>query len=236
MRRFGYRADGTRPDSVPLVSSLDLLEHRIRPANGEPRGALVLHHGRGTDMNDLLPLVDALDPEQSLVGVTPQAPLQLPPGGWHWYAVPRVGFPDPTTFWQSFELLERFHDALPDELGVPWERVIIGGFSMGTVMSYALGLSERRRPPAGIIALSGFIPTVEGFEPQLEDRSDLPVAIGHGSMDPVISVEFGRRAKETLEAAGLPVLYREAPIGHSVDPSYLPLLQDWVAERLPTAG
>jgi phospholipase/carboxylesterase len=218
------------------MSDLDLLAHQIRPASGEPRGALVLHHGRGTDAHDLLPLVDALDPDRELVGVTPQAPLQLPPGGWHWYVVPRVGYPDPTTFWKSFGLLERFHDALPGTLGVRWDRTIIGGFSMGTVMSYALGLSEHRPPPAGIIALSGFIPTVEGFTPHFDDRTDLPIAIGHGSLDPVISVEFARRDKQTLEQAGLPVLYHEAPIGHSIDPGYVPELRDWVAALLESAG
>jgi phospholipase/carboxylesterase len=213
------------------VSDLDLLEHRIRPARGEARGALVLHHGRGTSADDLLPLIDALDPQGELVGIAPQAPLQLPPGGWHWYMVPRVGFPDPETFWQSFELLSRFHDALPGELGVPWERTIIGGFSMGTVMSYALGLSEGRPAPAGIAALSGFIPTVDGFEPHFEDRKSLPVVIRHGTGDAVISVEFAREARRTLEDAGLPVDYEELPIGHSVDPGSLPGLQSWIRER-----
>ena len=162
------------------MPAAELLEHDIRQADGEPRGAIVLHHGRGTDRFDLLPLLEALDPDRTLVGITPQAPLQLPPGGWHWYAVPRVGYPDPDTFWQSFGLLERLHDALPQETGVPWERTILGGFSMGSVMSYALGLSAKRPQPAGIMALSGFIPTVDGFEPDLEGRKDLPVAIAHG--------------------------------------------------------
>jgi phospholipase/carboxylesterase len=103
---------------------------------------------------------------------------------------------------------------------------------MGSVMSYALGLSGRRPPPGGIIALSGFIPTVEGFEAHFDDRGDLPVAIGHGSQDPVISVEFARRDREALEGAGLPVTYQEGPYGHTVDPSFVPPLRDWVAERL----
>ena len=56
------------------------------PAAGEPEGALVLFHGRGADENDLFPLLDALDPERRLLGVTPRGPLSLPPGGAHWYA------------------------------------------------------------------------------------------------------------------------------------------------------
>jgi phospholipase/carboxylesterase len=214
------------------VSDLDLLTHEIRPAAAQPRGALVMHHGRATDAQDLLPLIDALDPERELVGVSPQAPFQLPPGGWHWYMVPRVGFPDPQTFWESFDLLSRFHDALPGELGVSWERTIIGGFSMGAVMSYALSLSERRPPPAGVIGLSGFIPTVEGFEPHFEDRTDLHFAISHGTLDPVIPVDFAHQTRRTLDEAGLPVLYHEAPVPHTVDPDFIPALRDWIGERL----
>jgi phospholipase/carboxylesterase len=214
------------------VSDLDVLTHEIRPARGKAQGALVMHHGRGTDRHDLLPLIDALDPEGTLVGVTPQAPLQLPPGGWHWYVVPQVGYPDPQTFWDSYRLLEQFHDAVPHELGVSWERTIIGGFSMGAVMSYALGLSGGRPAPAGIIALSGFIPTVEGFEPQFANRGDLPIAVAHGSLDPVIPVEFARRDRRTLEAAGLPILYHEAQMGHAVDPDFIPQLREWTYELL----
>jgi phospholipase/carboxylesterase len=103
---------------------------------------------------------------------------------------------------------------------------------MGAVMSYALALSGRRPAPAGVIALSGFIPTVEGYEPHFEDRDGLPVAIGHGTQDPIISIDFARRDRETLEAAGLPVTYRESPMAHSVDPSFAAELRGWIEERL----
>src|SRR5207237_1430737 len=82
-----------------------------------------------------------------------------------------------------------------------------------------------RPPPAGILALSGFVPTVPGFELGLEARAGLPVAIGHGTHDPVIGVEWGRRARALLEGAGADVRYRESPMAHSIDPAYLPELQ-----------
>ena len=62
-------------------------------------------HGRGVDESDLYPLLDALDPRADLVGATPRAPLTLPPGGYHWYVVERVGFPHRESFMESFELL-----------------------------------------------------------------------------------------------------------------------------------
>ena len=141
------------------------LVHEIRPAAAEPEGALVLMHGRGADEHDLAPFLDLLDPERRLVGLTPGGPLFLPPGGRHWYVVPRVGFPDPDTFRASYELLQR---DIPQLTGVPWERTILGGFSQGTVMAYALGLGAGRPTPAGIVAMSGFIPTVEGWSADLD--------------------------------------------------------------------
>jgi phospholipase/carboxylesterase len=215
------------------VASIDDLPHVIRPARGEPAGALVLMHGRGTSEHDLAPLLDAFDPERRLVGVCPRGPLSLPPGGAHWYAVRQVGFPDPDTFFPTFELVSGWLDTLPDELGMPIGRTVLGGFSQGTVMSYALGLGGGRPRPAGIMALSGFIPTVEGLKIDLEGLDGFPVAIGHGEYDPVISVEFAHDARETLEAAGASVLYRESPMAHSIDPGFIPELRAWLETALP---
>jgi phospholipase/carboxylesterase len=191
----------------------------------------VLLHGRGTNEYDLLPLLDALDPERRLVGVTPRAPLELTPGGFHWYISRAVGYPDHDTFHSTYATLTAFLDSLPDALGVPWSRTVLGGFSQGTAMSYAAGLGAGRPAPAGILALSGFLPTVEDFELDLTGREGFPVAIGHGIHDPVISVEFGRDARARLEAAGADVVYREAPVMHGIDPSFIGTLQDWLAER-----
>jgi phospholipase/carboxylesterase len=122
--------------------------------------------------------------------------------------------------------------ALADE-GVPMERAVIGGFSQGAVMSYALGLGAGRPAPAGIVALSGFVPTVEGFELDLAGRAELPVAVGHGEYDPIIGVEWGRDARDRLTDAGLDVTYREYPLPHAVEPGYLDQLgRGWVPAAL----
>jgi phospholipase/carboxylesterase len=213
------------------MSSLDQFPHRIRPARGDPDGILVLLHGRGTNEHDLFPLLDFLDPEARLVGITPRAPLSLPPGGSHWYIVREVGFPDRDTFFPTFDALAGWVDGLPEALGAP-PRLVLGGFSQGSVMSYALALASGRPSPVALIALSGFLPVVEGLELDLESRRGLPVAIGHGSFDPIISVEFGREARERLEQAGLDVVYRESPMAHSVDPAFLQELAPWIRAAL----
>ena len=217
------------------MSAAALLEHLVRPAAGGADGALVLFHGRGTSEHDLFPLLDMLDPERRLVGVTPRGPLALPPGGAHWYVVRQVGFPDPDTFGPTYDLASRWLDRLADEVGVPPERTVLGGFSQGAVMAHALGLGTGRPRPAGILALSGFIPVVEGFEPDLSPPL-LPFAIGHGTLDPVISVEFGRRARAILEDAGADLLYREYPLPHTIDPRFLDELQGWVRSAVERAA
>ncbi len=217
-----------------MSGKLDPLVHELRPAHGEPQGALVLLHGRGTNQFDLLPLMDALDPEHRLLGVTPRAPLELAPGGWHWYVSRAVGYPDPETFWDTYAKVAAWLDVLPGELGVPWSRTVLGGFSMGAVMSYALGLGAGRPAPLALLALSGFIPTVDRFELDLSAREGFPVAIGHGTLDPVISVQFARHARQRLQEAGLAVNYRESPIAHGIDPSYIVLLSEWLTDVLAT--
>lgn len=203
---------------------------RVREAAGEPEGALVLFHGRGADEHDLVPLFDVLDPERRFVGITPRGPLSLPPGGAHWYAVHEIGYPDPSTFLPTYALVGRWLDGL----GFPPDRMILGGFSQGAVMSYAMSLGRGRPRPASVLALSGFVPTVEGFELDLDPP--LPrFAIGHGTLDPVISVEWGRRARTLLEEAGAEVRYAEYPLPHTIHPGFLLQVRDWLAERVGSA-
>src|SRR5438067_9138361 len=204
----------------------------VRPAAGDAQGALVLFHGRGADENDLYPLLDFLDPERRLVAATPRGPLSLPPGGAHWYIVREIGFPDRETFEASYRLAGEFLAAFAEETGVPPERTVLGGFSQGAVMTYALSLGRGRPRPAALIVLSGFIPTVDGLEVDLSPPLP-PVAIGHGTYDPVISVDWSRRAKQQLDEAGADVLYREYPLPHAIDPRYLSELSSWVASVFP---
>jgi phospholipase/carboxylesterase len=209
-----------------MAEGLDALVHETRWAARDPIGAIVLFHGRGTSEYDLLPLIDELDPERRLIGYTPRGPLSLPPGGAHWYVVREVGYPDKETFDASFQLCSEFLDALP----VPIDRTVIGGFSQGTAMSYALAFAAGRPRPRGLVALSGFIPTVEGHPIDLNGLEGFPVAIGHGAYDPVIGVEWGQQARDALEAAGADVLYRESPLPHAVDPAFLQELRPWLAK------
>jgi phospholipase/carboxylesterase len=206
------------------------LTHSERPAAGEPEGVFVLHHGRGADEHDLLSLGDVLDPQRRLHVATPRAPLTLP--GWpghHWYVVPRVGYPDPDTFHAAYDELAAFHDDLWERTGTTPERTVLGGFSMGSVMSYSLGLAAERPAPAGILAFSGFVPVVDGWEASLADRTGTRAFIAHGRNDPIMNVGFARQARELLESGGLDVEYHESDAAHHIDPAHVPAAVEWLA-------
>jgi phospholipase/carboxylesterase len=200
---------------------------RTRPAAGEPDGALVLFHGRGADEHDLFPLLDALDPERRLVSATPRAPLSLPPGGAHWYVLGGIGTPEATTFHANYTAASEWLDGFLAEHGVGHDRLVVGGFSQGGVMAYSIGLGAGRPRPAAIVAFSSFMPTVEEFELDLAQPVP-PVAIGHGTLDPVIGVEWGRQARKVLEGAGAEVLYRETPMYHQIDPEFVRAVSEWL--------
>jgi phospholipase/carboxylesterase len=208
---------------------MSALVYRERPADGDAAGLLILHHGRGADEHDLLGLADTLDPQRRLHVVTPRAPLTIP--GWpgnHWYIVPRVGYPDPDTFDRAYAKLAAFHDGLWERTGIDPERTVFGGFSMGSVMSYSLGLAGERPAPAGILAFSGFVPTVEGWQPELASRSGTRAFIAHGRQDPIMDVAFARRARDLLEAGDLAVSYHESDAGHHIDPAHVPAAVAWL--------
>ena len=206
---------------------------RERPADGDPAGLLVLHHGRGADELDLIPLADVLDPQRRLHVISPRAPLTLPGWpGYHWYVVQRVGYPDRDTFKAAFGALADLHDELWQRTGLTPEQTVLGGFSMGSVMSYSLGLGPGRPAPAGVLAFSGFVPVVEGWEPELESRGGVRVFVAHGRGDPIIGVDFGRQARELLESGGLEVEYHETDTAHNIDPEVVPGAAAWLAATI----
>jgi phospholipase/carboxylesterase len=206
-----------------------------RPAAGDPEGLMVLHHGRGTDENDLLGLADVLDPAGRLRVVSARGPLQVPGwAGYHWYTVPKVGYPDRATFDAARAALAELHDRLWEESGMGPERTVLAGFSMGAAMSHTMGWSGDRPAVAGVLAFSGFVPSVPGWRPSFGDRVSTRAFLAHGTLDPVIDVGFGRAARDLLVAAGIDVTYRESDVVHTIDPATIPIAAEWLAATAPS--
>jgi phospholipase/carboxylesterase len=198
----------------------------LRPPKGDAEGALILLHGRGTDEHDLFPLLEILDPDRRLLGVTPRAPIEYEDGTCHWYVSKEVGHPDAKTFLSTMAHLDGWLGLMAEDMNIPRERMVLGGFSQGATMAYALALGAGEPQPAGLIALSGFIPEVEGFDIDLSSKKGFRVAIAHGILDKVIPPQYSRDARRQLEEAGADIVYRESRVPHAVDPRFLYELPD----------
>lgn len=193
--------------------------------------AIVVLHGRGTDEYDLIPLVLELGLPSALV-ISPRAPQPFAlGGGFAWYDLGQEGIPHPQTFRTSLNLLERFLSEIRTGYPVDPERIILLGFSQGTVMGYAAALLD---PTSflGLAALSGYIPLRSGLKLNLHMLSRFTAFISHGTLDQVIPIRLGREAADLLKKAGANVQYQEYPMGHEVREETVRDLSAWTKSLL----
>ncbi len=191
---------------------------------------LILLHGRGADEEDLLSLSTSLDERLLILSV--RAPYPFPyGGGYTWYEVGEVGTPEPAMFRSSYDKLTSFVNDARKLYPVDPDSLYLLGFSMGTVMSYSLSLTLPHLF-RGVVANSGYIPEGTFLKFQWGSLVKLEFFIAHGVQDPVIPVQFARRAKELLEKAGAPNSYREYPMAHEISMESLKDLSAWLRHRM----
>ena len=210
------------------------LIHKVRPPDGSSAGKaplLIFLHGRGTNEDDLLGLADYLDPRFFIVSARAPFPFQQAPGSHTWYEVHEIGTPHPEQFAESYSRLRQFVHDMQTGYPVDPKNTFLFGFSMGSIMSFALGLTVPG-VVRGIVAHSGYIPENAGLTFAWKSLQNLSVFIAHGSEDPVIPIEHGRRANELLSATAADVTYREYPILHTISEESLNDVSDWLQKRL----
>ena len=211
---------------------------RIDPPRGRRASAVVvLLHGYGAHGDDLIALADAWRPAlPNTAFVAPNAPQPSPGmyGGLQWFA---LSMRDPSEYWRGVAsaqpLLDRFLDAELARHGLGPERLVLVGFSQGTMMALHVGV---RRPiaPAGIVAYSGLL---AGPEHLAETQARPPVLLVHGEADDLIPVEALHAAREALAAAGVPVEWHVRPrLGHGIDPEAQWLAKNFIAQVLRDTG
>ena len=211
---------------------------RIDPPRGRRASAVVvLLHGYGANGDDLIALADAWRPAlPNAAFVAPNAPQPIPGmyGGLQWFA---LSMRDPSEYWRGVAsaqpLLDRFLDAELARHGLGPERLVLVGFSQGTMVALNVGL-RRATAPAGIVAYSGLL---AGPEHLAETQARPPVLLVHGEADDLIPVEALHVAREALAAAGVPVEWHVRPrLGHGIDPEAQWLAGNFIAQVLRDTG
>lgn len=190
---------------------------------GMPAGIIVCLHGSGGRAQALASMAPALNlPDFQFI--FPNAPYPDPsvPGGKMWYDLksPHRGLA------QSRQLLINWLKSLSNSTGIPLESTILSGFSQGAAMALDVGI---RLPLAGIVSLGGYLPTIL----QLNSSSTFPpVLMVQGRLDKIVTENEAQAARESLEAMGVKVKFREFEIGHEIQPPVLAEMRNFVKDIL----
>ncbi len=120
------------------------------------------------------------------------------------------------------------------ERGVDPSRMVIAGFSQGAAMALYVG-ARHEHTVAGIMALSGYHVLRSTFERERKDANkNTEVFFGHGTHDPMVSVDWGREAKADFDAwTTAKTHWHEYPIEHHVCPDEIEAVGAWLRKQLP---
>jgi phospholipase/carboxylesterase len=169
--------------------------------------------------------------DERLFAVSVRAPFTFPFGGYTWYDLTETGVPDRPMFGQSYEQLMSLIRTIPSLYPVDTERLFLLGFSMGSMMAFALSLTA----PwlfRGVAAHSGYVPEESGLSMRWSELSGVSFFLAHGTFDQVIPVGLARRAESLFRESNARWVYREYPIGHEISQESLGDMAVWLHEEL----
>ncbi len=220
--------------------SAGLNAHRRPAADGLADSLVVLLHGYGANGEDLIGLADIWSRNlQSTAFAAPDAPqpCDVNPAGRQWFPISGIENPDRMdtihTMVRSVASLQQFIDDEIAAAGIPNRRVILVGFSQGTMMALH-AVPRRERPLAGVVGFSGKL-----LFPGLLDsecRSRPPMVLVHGEKDEVLPAEFSVEAAGVLARNDIPVQSIMVPeLGHGIDPFGIGVALHFMKARLAAA-
>lgn len=205
-----------------------------------PIGSVIWLHGLGADGHDFAPIVPELKlPDQlPLRFIFPHAPVRPVTinNGFvmrAWFDIYSMNIDQHIDHEGISSSIKIVHDLIENEknLGIPTDKIVLAGFSQGSVIALGTGLNYPEKL-AGIIALSGFLPNAEQIVASFSNHhhKTLPVFIGHGNQDMVVPCILGKMTADALIKAGYPVTWKEYPIAHSVCAEELKQIAHWLTQ------
>ncbi|MHB8426094.1 MAG: alpha/beta hydrolase [Gammaproteobacteria bacterium] len=211
----------------------------------QPSASIIWLHGLGADGHDFEPIVPELRLPASLPVrfVFPHAPMRPVTlnNGYPmraWFDIVKIGLYQPRDrdgMLAARATLEALI-ARENARGIPASRIVVAGFSQGGAVALYTGLQYRERL-AGILALSTYLPLVEGFDFQLSPANTATsIFYGHGTQDPVVPLQLAEHTRNELTARGCSILWHTYPMPHAVCPEEIGHLRAWLLSVLPVIG
>ena len=192
-----------------------------------PLCSVIWLHGLGADGNDFASIVPQLDlrgcpPIRFIFPHAPSMPVTIN-GGYvmpAWYDILGANLVDRQDAAGIQKSEKAIQSLIEQEVarGIPYERIVLAGFSQGCAMALHTGLRLPHRL-AGIMALSGYLPLASQFAAERHAaNAKTPVFMAHGTQDPVVILKRGEDSRDALKALGHPVQWHTYPMPHSVHP------------------
>jgi phospholipase/carboxylesterase len=220
------------------MAALETIEIETGPG---PEATIIVLHGLGADGNDFVPVAQELDlaavgPVRFLFPHAPAIPVTINNGFRMraWYDILQmdlVAREDEAGLRRSCEAVQALL-AREKERGMAPGRTVLAGFSQGCAMALMTGVRHPDRL-AGVAGLSGYLPLAQATAAERSEANALvPIFMGHGRQDNVVSIERGQASCEALRALGYPVEWHEYPMAHSVCPEEIDDLNRWLVKVL----
>ncbi|MCG6884466.1 MAG: prolyl oligopeptidase family serine peptidase [Silicimonas sp.] len=217
--------------------SEELRFSRRASQSGEDSSVVLFLHGYGADGADLLGLADPLAPHlPDTVFIAADAPdrSMANPMGYQWFPIPWIDGSSEAAaaegMRRSAKLLDALIDRILAEEGIDADRLILFGFSQGTMMSLHVA-PRRAEPVAGIVAFSGRLMVPERLSEEMQSQP--PVLLIHGNADDVVPFAEMQAAGEALQGAGFTVYAHVMEgTGHGIAPDGLSVALAFIREHL----
>lgn len=169
-------------------------------------------HGRGTNEQDILPLIQELQNDFILIGI--RGSLVEGPGYAYFYNRSH-GNPDRELFDDCVKNLESFIDYAAQTYPIDPSYQYLLGFSQGAILSMTLALTMGNKIK-GIVALNGYVPQFVKEEYPKEPLDNVSLYISHGEYDHVYPIEFGQENQRFFKDRSNKLFFATYPIGHGV--------------------
>ncbi len=214
-----------------------------------PPLTVVLMHGYGAPGDDLVGIGGAIDAPPGTVFLFPEAPnalgdaamMSLLGDARAWWQIDVGRYQRAIMQGTIDQIVDEIPDGLVDardqliamldayerETKTPSERIVLGGFSQGSMLATDVALHSKR-PLAGLVILSGTLLAASEWLPRMPERKGMRVFQSHGTQDPILPFALAERLRHVLEENGLRVSFTQFHGGHGIPPEVMRDLGTWL--------
>lgn len=221
----------------------------------KPELVVILCHGFGAPGTDLVPLgPELLSMRPQLAETTriifPEAPLEPPElfGGRAWWPLDvaelqraiqlgefrNLRSEHPPELPSAREKLISVIDAVRGETGLPMSRIVLGGFSQGSMLTTDVSL-RLDECPAALCIWSGTLLCEDEWRDLAAKRGPLRVLQSHGQTDPILPFEAATWLRDLFEEFGFDGEFIEFPSVHTIPQAAIERFADLLVELIVTA-